>query len=181
MSELELKEIEASRSRLKVLKAEKKNYKSKYNENKYFKNQEEARLTYHYVRSPINGIIDSVYKYKGEHVEEAERMILLHDENSLWIEANVDESQVRHLEIGQRVIIDMDAYPYPFQEFNGVVTFIGSVTASQMAGDQASNNGRSRKQTQRIPVRMKILDPPEKIAPGMLVEVNIQIYDHIRF
>ena len=56
-----------------------------------------------------------------------------------------------------------------------------AVTASQMAGDQASNNGRSRKQTQRIPVRMKILDPPEKIAPGMLVEVNIQIYDHIRF
>ena len=57
----------------------------------------------HFVKSPINGIIDSVYKYKGEHVEEAERMILLHDENSLWIEANVDESQLRHLELGQRV------------------------------------------------------------------------------
>ena len=145
------------------------------------KNQEEAKLTYYYVRSPINGIIDSVYKYKGEHVEEAERMILLHDENSLWIEANVDESQLRHLEVGQRVIIDMDAYPYPFQEFNGVITFIGSVTASEMAGDETTSDGRSRKQTQRIPVRMKILDPPEKMAPGMLVEVNIQIYDQIWF
>lgn len=108
-------------------------------------------------------------------------MILLHDENSLWIEANVDESQLRHLELGQRVIIDIDAYPYPFQEFDGVVTFIGSVTTAQMAGGQATGNGRSRKQTQRIPVRMKILDPPKKIAPGMLVEVNIQIYDQIRF
>ena len=181
VSELELNEIEASRSRLIILKAEKKITNLNITKINTLKHQEEARLTYHYVRSPINGIIDSVYKYKGEHVEEAERMILLHDENSLWIEANVDESQVRHLEIGQRVIIDMDAYPYPFQEFNGVITFIGSVTASQMTGDQASNNGRSRKQTQRIPVRMKILDPPEKIAPGMLVEVNIQIYDQIRF
>jgi multidrug resistance efflux pump len=50
-----------------------------------------------------------------------------------------------------------------------------------MAGEQAPGNGRSRKQTQRIPVRIKILDPPKKIAPGMLVEVNIQIYDQIRF
>ena len=93
----------------------------------------------------------------------------------------MDESQLRHLKVGQGVIIDFDAYPYPFQEFEGVITHIGSVTTSQMAGDDGLMNGRVRKPTQRIPVRMKILDPPEKIAPGMLVEVNIQIYDQIRF
>ena len=181
VSELELEEIKALNTNLDVLKSEKKIINLNIKKLNTIKNQEEAKLTYYYVRSPINGIIDSVYKYKGEHVEEAERMILLHDKNSLWIEANVDESQLRHLEVGQRVIIDMDAYPYPFQEFNGVVTFIGSVTASEMAGDKVKSDGRSRKQTQRIPVRMKILDPPEKIAPGMLVEVNIQIYDQIWF
>lgn len=181
VSELELEEIRASSSKIDVLKAEKRIHNLNISKIITLKNQEKAKLKYHFIRSPINGIIDSVYKYKGEHIEEAERSILLHDENSLWIEANVDESQLRHLELGQRVIIDMDAYPYPFQEFDGVVTFIGSVTSAQMKGGEASGNGRSRKQTQRIPVRIKILDPPDKIAPGMLVEVNIQIYDQIRF
>lgn len=181
VAELEFEEIKSSFSKLDVFIADKNIRELNISKIKTLIQQEKSRLTYHSVRSPINGIIDSVYKYKGEHVEEAERMILLHDENSLWIEANVDESQLRHLELGQRVIIDIDAYPYPFQEFNGIVTHIGSVTTAQMAGDSGMGNGRSRKQTQRIPVRMKILDPPEKIAPGMLVEVNIQIYDQIRF
>ena len=181
VAELELAEILASRSQLDVLETEKKIANLNIAKIKSLIAQEKARLTYHFVRSPIDGIIDSVYKYKGEHVEEAERMILLHDENSLWIEANVDESQLRHLEVGQGVVIDIDAYPYPFQEFDGVVTHIGSVTTSEMAGGNGLATGRTRKPTQRIPVRIKILDPPEKIAPGMRVEVNIQIYDQIRF
>jgi len=181
VAELELEEIKSSESRIDILKAEKIIRDLNISKITTLINEEKAKLKYHFVRSPINGIIDSVYKYKGEHVEEAERMILLHDENSLWIEANVDESQLRHLELGQRVIIDIDAYPYPFQEFNGVVTFIGSVTKAQMAGGEENSSGRARKPTQRIPVRIKILDPPDKIAPGMLAEVNIQIYDFIRF
>ena len=181
VTELELAEILASRSRLDVLDTEKQITNLNIVKTQTLIAQEKARLTYHFVRSPIDGIIDSVYKYKGEHVEEAERMFLLHDEKSLWVEANVDESQLRHLELGQGVVIDIDAYPYPFQEFNGVVTHIGSVTTSEMVGENGAVNGRVRKPTQRIPVRIKILDPPEKFAPGMRVEVNIQIYDQIRF
>lgn len=181
VAELERAEILASSSRLDVLKTDQRITNLNIVKIETLIAQEKARLTYHFVRSPIDGIIDSVYKYKGEHIEEAERMFLLHDEKSLWIEANVDESQLRHLELGQGVIIDIDAYPYPFQEFNGVITHIGSVTTSEMVGENGAVNGRSRKPTQRIPVRIKILDPPEKIAPGMRVEVNIQIYDQIRF
>ena len=181
VAELELAEILASRLRLDVLETDKRITNLNISKIKTLIAQEKARLTYHLVRSPIDGIIDSVYKYKGEHVEEAERMILLHDENSLWIQANVDESQLRHLELGQGVVIDIDAYPYPFQEFDGIVTHIGTVTTSEMVGENGAANGRVRKPTQRIPVRIKILDPPKKIAPGMRVEVNIQIYDQIRF
>ncbi|MAH83558.1 MAG: hypothetical protein CBB68_04250 [Rhodospirillaceae bacterium TMED8] len=181
VAKLELREIEASASHLEVLEADKMIKNANIRKINNLKDQQLEILTYHYIRSPIDGIVDSVYKYTSEHVEEAERIILLHDENSLWIQANVDESQLRHLEIGQKVIIDMDAYPYPFEEFKGIVTFIGSVTASQVLGEQEFSEGRSRKLTQRIPIRIKMLDPPEKIAPGMLVEVNIQIYDQFNF
>ena len=181
VSELELKEIISTKSRIDVLHAEKKMVHLNIKKINTLIDQEKSKLGYHFIKSPINGIIDSVYKYKGEHIEEAERIILLHDEHSLWVEANVDESQLRHLSVGQNVIIDMDAYPFPFQEFEGIVEYIGSVTISQMKGSNTISNGRARKPTQRIPVRIKILDPPPKLAPGMLVEINIQIYRQIKF
>ena len=39
------------------------------------------------------------------------------------------------------------------------------------------SDNRVRKLTQRIPVKIKLIDKPEITAPGMLVEVNIQIQD----
>lgn len=38
-------------------------------------------------------------------------------------------------------------------------------------------NVKARKITQRIPVKINLLNPPDLAAPGMLVEVNIQIRD----
>jgi membrane fusion protein (multidrug efflux system) len=137
--------------------------------------EEEEKLKYKSIYSPIDGIIDNIYKYKGEHVSEGEKLVLLHDRNSFWIEANIEESQLRYLKVAQKVVIDIDAYP--FDTFIGTVTRIGSVTTAQMANE----SGKASKATQRIPVYIKLLDPPETIAPGMLVEVNIQIYDQLGF
>ena len=82
------------------------------------------------------------------------------------------------MKVSQNVVIDIDAYP--FDSFVGTVTRIGSVTTAQMA-KEGDLNGRASKATQRIPVYIKLLDPPATIAPGMLVEVNIQIYDKLGF
>ena len=79
--------------------------------------------------------------------------------------------------MAQKVTIDIDAYP--FDTFVGVVTRIGSVTNTQMT--QGSGDVKANKATQRVPVYINLLDPPEAIAPGMLVEVNIQIYDQLGF
>jgi len=44
-----------------------------------------------------------------------------------------------------------------------------------------SISNKARKIEQRIPVKIKILDKPKITAPGMLVEVNIQIRDRTLF
>ena len=126
--------------------------------------------------SPVDGIIDIIFKNPGEYVEDANEIVVLHNPKNIWIEANIEEDQIRHLEIGQPVKVDFNAYP--FDSFKGEVTYIGRITLSDLAISKSDlSDNRVRKLTQRIPVKIKLIDRPEITAPGMLVEVNIQIQD----
>ena len=136
----------------------------------------EVDLAERVIKSPIDGVIDRVFKNPGEYVEDAEELIILHDPKNIWIEANIDEDQIRHLKVGQPVKVDLDAYP--FDTFKGEVIGIGMVTVQDLSLAKKSDvNVKARKITQRIPVKINLLNPPDLAAPGMLVEVNIQIRD----
>ena len=52
---------------------------------------EQVALDFRHIRSPIDAIIDRIYKHKGEYVEEGERILILHDETLLWLEASIDD------------------------------------------------------------------------------------------
>ncbi|NKB57370.1 MAG: HlyD family efflux transporter periplasmic adaptor subunit [Alphaproteobacteria bacterium] len=177
VAERERDEIEASKSSIGVLVSEIGISGITIEKIKILIKESEEKRKQRFIVSPIDGIIDNIFKYEGEHAEENENLILLHDTKSFWIEANIEETQLRHLKVSQKVVIDIDAYP--FDSFTGVVTRIGSVTTAQM--DRGNGDARASKATQRIPVYIKLLDPPATIAPGMLVEVNIQIYDQLGF
>ncbi len=176
VAERELAEIRVSRSDLNVIAAELEISKKTVLKIGIQIKEEEEKLRRMFITSPINGIVDNVFKHKGETVNESDPIILLHDPEYFWIEANVAESQLRYLEVGQLVKIDIDAYPY--DDFTGTVTRIGSVTTAQMTWGAAGYD-KASKAVQRIPVYIRLLDPPEKVTPGMLVEVNIQIYDQV--
>ncbi|MCH2631206.1 MAG: hypothetical protein MKZ89_12195, partial [Nisaea sp.] len=69
-----------------------------------------------------------------------------------------------------------------FEMFRGEVIGIGQVTLTDLHESQSGSiNNKARKGEQRIPVKIKILDKPKITAPGMLVEVNIQIRDRTLF
>ena len=136
----------------------------------------EVELKERQILSPVDGIIDIIFKNPGEYVEDANEILVLHNPKNIWIEANIEEDQIRHLEIGQPVKVDFNAYP--FDSFKGEVTYIGRITLSDLAISKSDlSDNRVRKLTQRIPVKIKLIDRPEITAPGMLVEVNIQIQD----
>ena len=138
--------------------------------------EQEVELAERFIRSPIDGVVDRIFKNQGEYVEDAEELLILHDPDNIWIEANIGEDQIRHLRVGQPVKVDLDAYP--FETFRGEVTSIGRVTVADLApSGSVARDRRARTETQKIPVKITLLDPPEITAPGMLVEVNIQIRD----
>lgn len=139
--------------------------------------REEVSLGFRQIASPLNGVIDRVYKHKGEYVEEGERILILHDENVFWVEAFVTEDQIRHVRAGQTVAIHLEAYP--FKEYNGTVLAIGSATTEQM-GLSTGGGARFGRPEERVPIKVSVDNPHPNLAPGMLAKINIRIYDSIR-
>ncbi|MBT3331593.1 MAG: HlyD family secretion protein [Rhodospirillaceae bacterium] len=135
--------------------------------------QSKQRLIDMHIHAPISGIIDEVYVAVGVYIEDGHRAFLLHDPNALWLEAQIDESDIRQISPGQAVTIEFDAYPYDY--FEGQVRTIGHATLGSMTnGDGKTADPRM---AQRIPVLIDLpeLDADKAIRPGMRASVNITV------
>ena len=126
------------------------------------------------VTSPIDGVVSRTFVEPGEYVEAGQRIALLHDPSSVYIEANIRETDIRRVAPGQAVRIEVDAYPG--RAFAGRVLRIGEAATSQFALLPNPNpSGHFTKVTQRLPVRIELEDTSAPLRPGMMVEVFIDV------
>lgn len=128
------------------------------------------------LRSPIAGVVDRTFVRAGEYVRPGQRLAIVHDPAQVRIEANVKETRIRKLSIGQPVEILVDAYPG--EVFRGRVRTIGSATTGSFALLPNPNpSGNFTKITQRLPVRIELEQADERLRPGMMVEISIDVRD----
>ncbi len=126
------------------------------------------------IKSPIDGVASEIFVDAGEFVNPGQRLMLVHDPASVWIEANIKETDIRHLAPGMPVDISIDAYPD--QVFRGTVARIGAAATSEFALLPNPNpSGNFTKVTQRLPVHIDIEQSEGRLRPGMMAIVNIEI------
>jgi membrane fusion protein, multidrug efflux system len=126
------------------------------------------------IRSPIPAVIDRTFVLPGEYVQAGQRILLLHNSDEVWVEANIKETQVGRLKLGQKVLVTVDAYPG--ERFVGRVARIGSATTARFALLPTPNpSGNFTKITQRVPVKIDFVEMPKPLNPGMMVEVEIDV------
>jgi membrane fusion protein (multidrug efflux system) len=126
------------------------------------------------IRSPLPAVVDRTFGLAGEYVSSGQRILMLHNPAEVWVEANIKETHVRHLRLGQPVEIAVDAFPD--ERFRGRVARIGSATTARFALLPTPNpSGNFTKITQRVPVKIDITDMPRPVVPGMMVEVRIDV------
>jgi membrane fusion protein (multidrug efflux system) len=126
------------------------------------------------VRAPIDGIVSRMRLQPGEWVEEGEPAFSIIDPASTWIEANLKETQLEHVQIGQRVEIEVDAYSD--DRWQGEVSSISPATGAEFALIPPQNaTGNWVKVVQRLPIRIVVRpragQPP--LRAGMTVSVAI--------
>lgn len=122
--------------------------------------------------SPRDGRVVMTFARKGEHVSMGQRILMFHDPDDIWVEANVRETDVARLKAGMKVEIRVDAYSS--RVFQGTVHRIGQAATSQFALLPDPNpSGNFTKITQRLPLRIALDEKDRALRPGMMVEVYI--------
>lgn len=126
------------------------------------------------IGSPVNGVVDRVFVEEGEYITPGQRLLLVHDPKRVWIDANVKETDIRKVKIGQHVDVTVDAFPD--KKFAGRVIAIGNSATSEFALLPTPNpSGNFTKITQRLRVRVAIDQEQNLLRPGMMVEVFIDV------
>ena len=126
------------------------------------------------VRAPFSGI--AVKKPQpGQYVEPGDQVMSVVADTGMWIEANLKETQLTHVRVGQLVQIEVDTYPDLI--WSGTVGSISQATGAEFSILPPQNaTGNWVKVVQRVPVRILVdmqSDSPT-LRAGMSTEVAIE-------
>lgn len=169
-----LQETNAERAKLDVIDGEIAMLEHEESELAARQAQQQLDFSDRTIRAPVAGVIDRKFVDHGEYITPGQRLAIMHNPARVWIDANIKETDVRKLKIGQPVNVSVDAYPD--EAFKGTVAIIGNAATSEFALLPTPNpSGNFTKITQRLPVRISIDQKDRKLRPGMMVEVNIDI------
>ncbi len=127
------------------------------------------------VTSPIDGVVAKRWVLRGDVVQPGQPVFTIYNMGHIWITANLEETKLGHLHLGDPVEINVDAYPGV--KFYGAVYQIGSYTASEFSLIPPDNaSGNFTKVTQRVPIKISVEDPATYVLrPGMSAEVTIRV------
>jgi membrane fusion protein (multidrug efflux system) len=108
------------------------------------------------VVAPVAGYVAERSAQLGQHIQAGQALMTVIPLNSLWVDANFKEVQLRHLRIGQPAEVRSDLYGGSYI-FHGHVEGMSAGTGAAFALLPAQNaSGNWIKVVQRVPVRIQI-------------------------
>ena len=142
---------------------------------------DEARLNLSYTKivAPIDGIVSKKSVATGENLSVGQSLMTIVPLTDLWVTANFKETQLKRMQVGQKVEIEVDALGG--RKFHGTVAQLGGATGSSLSLFPPENaTGNYVKVVQRIPVRinfdnLKDEDGDYKLRIGMSAEPDVRV------
>ncbi|WP_026888492.1 HlyD family secretion protein [Clostridium beijerinckii] len=125
------------------------------------------------VRAPIDGIVVKKQGTVGELLSTGQTLITLVDPTKLYISANIEETKLEKVKVGQPVDITIDEYDS--QKFGGKVKTIGEISNSAISLLPSSTSGTFTKVVQRVPIKIELDNFDSKILPGTNAVIKIHI------
>ncbi len=135
----------------------------------------QLQLSYAVIVAPTDGLIAKRSAEPGALVQVGQNLLSIVPEKQVWVTANLKETQLAHVAVGDEVEFTVDAYPG--HAFHGKVESLSPATGARFALLPPDNaTGNFTKVVQRLPVRIAVdpnTDPSTPLRPGMSVEVTI--------
>jgi membrane fusion protein, multidrug efflux system len=129
----------------------------------------------------MSGVVSKRWVLAGDVVQPGQAIFSVYDVKNIWVTANLEETNLAALQVGDKAEISVDTYPN--LKFSGTILLLGSNTASQFSLIPPNNaSGNFTKVTQRVPVKFSIIQedtgkaPRANLLPGMSVEVRVKVH-----
>jgi membrane fusion protein (multidrug efflux system) len=137
--------------------------------------QAQRDLRHTTLRAPIDGTATQVDNIQlGRYVTAGTPVFSIVNDAAPWVDANPKETDITHLQIGQRALVNIDTFPD--YTFHGTVVSVSPGTGAQFAILPPQNaSGNWVKVVQRVPVRIELDRDPmtAKLRSGMSAVVDI--------
>ena len=109
--------------------------------------------------SPVNGIIIQLSPVVGQNITATETIARVVDTSDVEFDAEIDESDIAKVLLGQKAEVTLNAYPD--KVFSGEVIRITQTTKTTSSG------------TTVVIVKVKLTDPPQQFTEGLNGQVTI--------
>jgi HlyD family secretion protein len=127
----------------------------------------EVRLAYTELHAPIAGIVDVRAARAGEVVNPGQPVVSLIDPDDLWIRADVEESYIDRLRLGDRLPIRLPSGR----------SCIGTVFYRAVDADFATQRdvSRTKRDIKTFEVRLRVDNAERRLAVGMTAYVLLNL------
>src|SRR6185437_9933652 len=127
------------------------------------------------IPAPISGVAVNVKLQPGEQVKAATPLFVIVSDRRPWVEANLKETELTHVRVGQKARVMLDTYPDEI--WDGEVTSISPATGAEFAILPPQNaSGNWVKVVQRLPVKVRLLphdgEPPLRAGTTATVDID---------
>jgi len=133
------------------------------------------QLSYATLLAPSSGVVAKRNAEPGALVQVGQNLLSLVPDENVWVTANLKETQLAKVRVGDEAEFTVDAYPG--RTFHGKVESLSPATGARFALLPPDNaTGNFTKVVQRVPVRIAVdtaSDPAHPLRPGMSVDATI--------
>lgn len=138
-------------------------------------NVAKLQLSYTKVYAPISGVVSKKTIQTGQLIQAGQPLMSLVQSNEVWVTANYKETQLEGMNVGNDVLIKVDAYPD--LDFKGKVESLGGATGAKFSLIPPDNaSGNFVKVVQRVSVRIALDSTPQVatlLKPGLSVQAIV--------
>jgi membrane fusion protein (multidrug efflux system) len=135
-------------------------------------------LSYTIITSPADGLVSKVNVQVGQFLNAGQSTFSIVLDQHVWVIANFKETQFSKIRVGQKVIVDVDAFPS--HEFEAEVSSFSPATGARFAllpPDNASGN--FVKVVQRLPIKIEFSNPGDSLLNRLKAGMNVDVDVHI--
>lgn len=136
------------------------------------------KLSYTIITAPEDGKVSRVNVQEGQLLQSGQSTFNIVHGKEIWVVANFKETQLRKMQIGQKVVVHVDAFPS--HDFNATLSSFSPATGAKFSllpPDNASGN--FVKVVQRLPVKIEFTNQSDtllnRLRPGMNVDVDVHL------